>query len=262
MTQLKSAFGATVLLAALAASSPAAPNASDDREKPAAPPMLQTTTRKLSPTVEARREVADARSVAGRYRLAVNKKRQKLEHALAVRADYREAVIARNKAKAAFEQASRPALLAVRGGDEHRRTKAQWVSANAMAGAAISGGAGALVEIRSIREDLGKCAASLKEMEDKAVAADPQAAEARAALEQAEEKLAALHDEHVTLALESDPAYTSAKTQLQAAEARLETAQAQLAKVSQDSKDAKEAARYAYLAEQEALRKARMAAPS
>jgi hypothetical protein len=224
--------------------------------------MLQTTNRKLSPTVEARRQVADAKSEVGRYRLTVNKKRQKLENALAIRAEYREAVIARNKAKAAFEQASRPALLAVRASDEHRRTKAQWVSANAMAGAAMSGGTGALVELRSIREELGKCAGTLKEMEDKALDADPNAAEAKAALDGAEEKLAALHDEHVTLALESDPAYTSAKTQLEAAEARLETAQAQFIKVSQDSKDAKEQARFAYLAEQEALRKARMAAPS
>ena len=263
MQAFKAALGAALLAGAMAAGAPTASAAPQKgSESPAGPPMLQTTNRKLGPVAQARREVADARSDAGRYRLVMTRKRQKLEYALQARPDYREAVVARNKAKAACEQAARPALLAARASDEHKAAKAQWLSSSAMASAAMTGGAGALSELRSIREDLTKYATALKEMEDKAVSADPRAAEARAALDAAEAKLLALRTEHVDDVLEADPQYTSAASQLESAQARLDTATANLAKVSQDSKDAKEAARMAYLAEQEALRQARLAAPS
>ena len=264
MQSFKAALGAALFAGAMVAGAPTASAAPGKAsESPAGPPMLQTTNRKLGPVAQARRELADAKSDAGRYRLVMTKKRQKLEYALQARPDYREAVVARNKAKAAYEQAARPALLAARASEEHKAAKAQWLSSSAMASAAMSGGgAGALSELRSIREDLTKYATALKEMEDKAVSADPKAAEAKAALDEAEAKLLALRTEHVDDVLEADPQYTSAASQLESAQARLDTATANLAKVSQDSKDAKEAARMAYLAEQEALRQARLAAPS
>jgi hypothetical protein len=212
--------------------------------------------------VEARRQVADAKSDAGRYRQTINRKRQKLETLLQGKPEYRAALVERNKAKAAYDAASRPALSAARETDQYLKAKAQWQSANAMATAAISGGPAALVELRSIRADMRQCESVVTELLANAVAADPGATETKAALDAAEAKLTAMREQHVDAALEDDPEYVSAAAQLKEAEARLETAEAQLAKAAQDSKDAKEQARLAYLAEQEAIRKARMAAPS
>jgi hypothetical protein len=215
MRKAATALGAMLATALMAGAVPtplrAAPGGDKSASPPAGPPMLQTTTRRLNPVVEARRLVADAKSDVGRYRQIINRKRQK-----------------------------------------------HWPTATA----AISGGPGALVELRSIRSDMRNCETVVTELLAAAVAADPGATEAKGELDKAEAKLTALREEHVDWALDDDAEYVSAASQLKDAEARLEAAEAQLAKAAQDSKDAKEQARLAYLAEQEAIRKARMAAPS
>jgi hypothetical protein len=162
MRTLKTALGAvvaaTVVAGGLSAVTVAAP-VSDKQAPPAGPPMLQTTNRRLSPVVEARRQVADAKSEVGRYRQVINRKRQKLETALAGKPEYRAALVERNKAKGGYDAASRPALATARETDRYLKARAQWQSADAMVSAALGSGPAALTELASLRSDMRKCEA-------------------------------------------------------------------------------------------------------
>jgi hypothetical protein len=83
-----------------------------------------------------------------------------------------------------------------------------------------------------------EAAAALTAIEAEATAADPAAAQARAALDVAEEKLAALRTEHVDQALEADPACSSARLRLASAETRLDAAGTELKRLRRAAAEA------------------------
>ena len=178
---------------------------------------------------EARRALASARGDAARLRGVLDRKKRQLEAALAATPEYRAALAARNRARAAYEAARRPVLAAARTGDRHLAARRRLAAAKqSLAEATRSARIGAGEAIKLINDGVRQAEAAMAAIEAEAVDADPRVADARAALDEAEEALAALRREHVDAALEQDPLAQSARASLASAEERVDAAAAEL----------------------------------
>jgi hypothetical protein len=181
---------------------------------------------------EARRLLNGARGDITRLKAVLSRRKQTLEASLNVLPEYRQALAERNRAKAAYEAARRPALLNAKSSDAYAAARKRLLDARSAVAAATRtarhGGGGAIAAMtRDVREAEG----ALKQAEAEIVLADPVAAEASAALDAAEARLAALRKERVDDVLESDPTAQSARLNLVSAEARQAAADALLARL-------------------------------
>jgi hypothetical protein len=178
---------------------------------------------------DAKKLLNAARAEVNRLRGTINRKKQQFETAMNGRAEYREAVAARNKAKAAYEAARRPAVLAARATDAHRAAREKLAAANRdLAAARQAVRVGAADAMKPLADAVREAQAAVAAIENDAASADPAAAQACAALDAADDNVAALYAQHVTRALQTDPACAAARLSLASAESRLDAAGAEL----------------------------------
>ena len=217
----------------LALLTPIASAAADAREPAPVEAAQVEPDEAVKPTArsvaEARRALTGARGEATRLRAALARKRQQLEAALDAKPQYREAVAQRNRAKAAYEAARRPALAAARGTQTHRLARERLAGATrALTSAKQGARLGAGEAIRAMTADVRQAPAALVALEAEEEANHPQAAAARAALDEAAAKVEALREQHVDLALAADPACAGLRRGLASAEARVDAAGSEL----------------------------------
>jgi chromosome segregation ATPase len=227
----------TALCGSFVALAPSAGRAADVAPEAAAPQAdVAPPARSIA---DARHRLDAARAEVTRLRGMISRKKQQLEAALNVSAEYRAALAERNRAKAAYEAARRPAVAQVRGTEQHRTASDRLAAARqSLSAATRTARLGAGEAIKLISTDVREAAAVLAAIETQAAAADPAAAQARAALDAAEEKLAALRTEHVDQALEADPACSSTRLRLASAETRLDAAGTELKRLRQAAAEA------------------------
>lgn len=210
-----------------------------------------------NPVVEARREVSAAKTDLGKLLRVVNGKKARAQTALRASPEYKEAVLARNKATAELRTASAPVLATIRSGDEFKALRTKRTRLASELTALRRSGEGDSERATAAAEELAAAKAELKALEDQALLADPSTAPAKTKLDEAEAQLATLEAQMIA-ELGSDSAYSGAASQLDEAKARVTNAEKALKTVTLEDRRLRRQARAAALAAAQERRKGRV----